>query len=43
LNSDVAWIDTAPPMRGGLADDEIAELMVALVRAASGPRGKLPV
>jgi len=28
--------------RGGLDDDEIVELMVALVRAAGAPRGKLP-
>jgi hypothetical protein len=34
-----AWRSLA---RGGLDDDEIAELMVALVRAASEPRGKLP-
>jgi hypothetical protein len=27
---------------GGPGDDEIAELMVALVRAAGAPRGKLP-
>ena len=28
--------------RGGLDDEEIVELMVALVRAAGAPRGKLP-
>jgi hypothetical protein len=42
LNSDVAGIDTAPRMRGGLGEGEIAALMVALVRAAGLPRGKLP-
>jgi AcrR family transcriptional regulator len=34
-----AWRSLA---RGGLDDDEIVELMVALVRAAAAPRGKLP-
>ena len=34
-----AWRSLA---RGGLADDEIVDLMVALVRAASAPHGKLP-
>jgi AcrR family transcriptional regulator len=34
-----AWRSLA---RGGLDDDEILELMVALVRAAAAPRGKLP-
>jgi AcrR family transcriptional regulator len=34
-----AWRSLA---RRGLADDEIVELMVALVRAAGGRRGKLP-
>ncbi|HVH05117.1 MAG TPA: TetR/AcrR family transcriptional regulator [Myxococcota bacterium] len=34
-----AWRSLA---RGGLDDEEIVELMVALVRAAGAPRGKLP-
>jgi AcrR family transcriptional regulator len=34
-----AWRSLA---RGGLDDEEIVELMVALVRAAAAPRGKLP-
>jgi AcrR family transcriptional regulator len=34
-----AWRSLA---RGGLDDDEIVELMVALVRAAAAPRAKLP-
>jgi hypothetical protein len=34
-----AWRSLA---HAGLEDDEIVELMVALVRAAGEPRGKLP-